>query len=370
MRFIFESTTVFTLLFSFLIMNQSHAALHPEMQKLIPGNLIDLNGNQVSNQNLQGKIIGLYFSAGWCPPCRSFSPVLKDFRNRNKEEFEVVMVSADRSRAEQLKYMQDMNMEWSALPQNSTESSNLYGKYGVRGIPTLIILSPNGKTISSEGRTEVNYNSGTILSNWKNSPVYEKVDNPTPPEGQQPTTPATGTNANPNPSSAPTFTPPVRTASTLDEEVKSLREENAKKDALIAELTKRADECEKLAIDYNASCASISQDLIEAETKLASALADNQALEKQASECKQISDACSMEIIQLREQLQQCQSLANAPFLRGWIYSDLHGWVYTDENIFPYVYLESTSTWYFYEVGSSSPARYFNYSDQSWEVWK
>ena len=176
-------------------MNQSHAALHPEMQKLIPGNLIDLNGNQVSNQNLQGKIIGLYFSAGWCPPCRSFSPVLKDFRNQNKDEFEVVMVSADRSRAEQLKYMQDMNMEWSALPQNSAEAS-IFGKYGVRGIPTLIILSPNGKTISSEGRTEVSYNSGTVLSNWKNSPVYEKVENPTPPKAQQPSTPASGSNAN------------------------------------------------------------------------------------------------------------------------------------------------------------------------------
>ena len=79
------------------------------------------------------------------------------------------MVSADRSRAEQLKYMQDMKMEWNALPQNSMEASNLYGKYSIRGIPTLIILSPNGKTISTEGRTEVTYNPDSVLSNWMKS---------------------------------------------------------------------------------------------------------------------------------------------------------------------------------------------------------
>ena len=156
----------------------------------------------------------------------------------------------------------------------------------------------------------------------------------------------------------------------MDEEVKSLREENAQKDALIAELTKRADECEKLAIDYNASCAAISQDLIETEKKLASALADNQALEKQASECKQISDACSMEVIQLREQLQQCQSRqCSLPYEAGFIPTFMAG--STPMKAFSPMFIWNPhSTWYFYEVGSSSPARYFNYSDQSWEAWK
>ena len=68
------------------------------MQELVPGNLIDQNFNEVSTDDLEGKIIGLYFSAGWCPPCRSFSPVpSRNFREQNKDDFEVVMVSADRS---------------------------------------------------------------------------------------------------------------------------------------------------------------------------------------------------------------------------------------------------------------------------------
>ena len=27
------------------------------------------------------KIIGYYFSAHWCPPCRNFTPILSDFYN-------------------------------------------------------------------------------------------------------------------------------------------------------------------------------------------------------------------------------------------------------------------------------------------------
>ena len=128
--------------------------IHPEVQKLIPGNLIDQNFNQLNLENLEGKIIGLYFSAGWCPPCRTFSPTLKEFREQNKGDFEVVMVSADRNIDEQLQYMQSTKMPWPALPAGSYEANNLYNIFEVRGIPTLIIISPDGQVISTNGRNE------------------------------------------------------------------------------------------------------------------------------------------------------------------------------------------------------------------------
>ena len=167
---------IFSLLFIGTILGpQTFGKLHQGMQELVPGNLIDLKGNEVSTDDLGGKIIGLYFSAGWCPPCRSFSPILKNFRDENKDDFEVVMVSADRSLKEQLKYMQDGKMEWPALPAQSFEASNLYSKFNVRGIPTLLIVSPNGKVISTNGRAEVTQNANTILSTWKSSDNFEEI---------------------------------------------------------------------------------------------------------------------------------------------------------------------------------------------------
>ena len=43
--------------------------------------LVKADGSKVqASTALTGKnVICLYFSAHWCPPCRAFTPVLKDF---------------------------------------------------------------------------------------------------------------------------------------------------------------------------------------------------------------------------------------------------------------------------------------------------
>merc|ERR1712023_590324 len=46
---------------------------------------------------LAGKTVGIYFSAHWCPPCRSFTPMLaKAYTSHLKSKnFEIVFVSSD-----------------------------------------------------------------------------------------------------------------------------------------------------------------------------------------------------------------------------------------------------------------------------------
>ena len=63
------------------------AALPGTILPLLKGSLEDENG-PVSETRLQGKFVLLYFSAGWCPPCRAFSPQLSEFRKENEEDVE------------------------------------------------------------------------------------------------------------------------------------------------------------------------------------------------------------------------------------------------------------------------------------------
>uniref|UniRef100_A0A803XS80 Nucleoredoxin like 2 n=1 Tax=Meleagris gallopavo TaxID=9103 RepID=A0A803XS80_MELGA len=85
--------------------------------------LVSKDGRSVDPEEaLQNKVVGLYFSAGWCSPCRDFTPVLCDFYTELLEEsqppapFEVVFISSDHSAEEMVGYMHSMHGDWLALP--------------------------------------------------------------------------------------------------------------------------------------------------------------------------------------------------------------------------------------------------------------
>ena len=42
------------------------------------------------------QMVGVYVSAGWCPPCRVFSPMLSKWAKERKDEVAVVLVSLDK----------------------------------------------------------------------------------------------------------------------------------------------------------------------------------------------------------------------------------------------------------------------------------
>ena len=72
-------------------------------------NIIDLKSH------CAGKIVGIYFSAHWCPPCRGFTPQLAQFYKKYAESknFEIIFASSDSS-VEKFKEYYD-EMPWLAL---------------------------------------------------------------------------------------------------------------------------------------------------------------------------------------------------------------------------------------------------------------
>jgi len=146
-----------------LLAKEASATVSP----LFPKKILNSEGKTVSSKVLKDKIVGIYFSAQWCPPCRNFTPALVEFRDKNAKEFEVVFVSSDRSLEDQLKYMEKYGMKWYALPHGSDEANELKKKYGVRGIPSLVIVDAEGNTITKNGRGDVSGNPSGALASWQ-----------------------------------------------------------------------------------------------------------------------------------------------------------------------------------------------------------
>merc|ERR1712150_223452 len=113
-------------------------------------------GEKDSDKVLAGKYVGIYFSAHWCPPCRGFTPVFAKAYDAHykKKDFECVFVSSDQDEGSFNGYYKEM--PWVALPfKDRKGKEKLSGKYGVRGIPSLIILDKNGEIITKDGREKV-----------------------------------------------------------------------------------------------------------------------------------------------------------------------------------------------------------------------
>jgi nucleoredoxin len=113
------------------------------------------------------KLIGLYFSAHWCGPCRKFTPELVDYYKRvtpQHSEFEVIFVSSDRSNYAMQNYMREANMPWPAIDYQKLEGKEAIKKYAGSGIPCLVLLDSTGKVISDSFAGKEYLGPGKVLA--------------------------------------------------------------------------------------------------------------------------------------------------------------------------------------------------------------
>eukprot|EP00930_Biecheleria_cincta_P076826 TRINITY_DN6403_c0_g1_i1.p1 TRINITY_DN6403_c0_g1~~TRINITY_DN6403_c0_g1_i1.p1 ORF type:complete len:214 (-),score=46.13 TRINITY_DN6403_c0_g1_i1:205-846(-) len=120
--------------------------------------IVGKDGETVSCSMFDGKIVGLYFSAHWCPPCRGFTPVLGEKYKElvaNGKPFEVIFVSSDRDEEAFKEYYG--SMPWMALAFSDRESKEMLStKFEVRGIPSLVLIDgTTGETITRDGRSAI-----------------------------------------------------------------------------------------------------------------------------------------------------------------------------------------------------------------------
>lgn len=125
---------------------------HAALRAMLDGKLNDARGAAVSADALKDKrVVLLYFSAGWCPPCHQFTPKLVEFYNAHGggKDFEVIFVSSDADAEKMQAYADEYKMPWLAVKHDQTKASGLQERYAGNGIPDLEMLDGNGQVLSS-----------------------------------------------------------------------------------------------------------------------------------------------------------------------------------------------------------------------------
>jgi nucleoredoxin len=144
------------------------AADAKDLVSLLGSSLIGKGGVPVSSEQLKGKVVALYFGAGWCAPCRALTPQFSSIYTGATvaaHPFEVVFVSADRDVDAFNQYF--ASMPWLAVKFSNDElRKRLAEQHAVTGIPTIIVLDAHGCVITTTGRADLARLGDSAVVDW------------------------------------------------------------------------------------------------------------------------------------------------------------------------------------------------------------
>jgi len=124
----------------------------------IEGTLLD--GTKFDQVSLKGKVVLVDFWATWCGPCIAELPnVLDNYKKYHDKGFEVIGISLDNSRDDLEGFLKENELPWPILFEDDSDdakgwSNPMAAKYGISGIPTVILVEANGNVVSLNARGE------------------------------------------------------------------------------------------------------------------------------------------------------------------------------------------------------------------------
>jgi nucleoredoxin len=113
------------------------------------------------------QVVGLYYTASWCPPCRTFNPVLLEFYNDVNypdKRFEIIQISLDQ---DEMAFNEFFNsMPWVAVPFTDSRIKALKSKFKVTGIPILLLLNKDGTLAHGTARADIQTEGPACFDRW------------------------------------------------------------------------------------------------------------------------------------------------------------------------------------------------------------
>lgn len=116
----------------------------------------NVDGKPQSFADFKGKYVLIDFWASWCGPCRAENPnVLKAYERYKDKNFTVIGISLDDNAERWKKAIEEDGMPWTQLSDLKGFKNEVSDYYGIRGIPSTLLIDPQGKIVAKNLRGEL-----------------------------------------------------------------------------------------------------------------------------------------------------------------------------------------------------------------------
>ncbi len=117
--------------------------------------LPDVDGKEVSLNDFRGQYVFIDFWASWCPPCRKENPnVVAAYEKFKGKDLTFIGISLDKSKAAWLKAIEADQLNWVNVSDLKFWDAEVAAMYGVRSIPSNVLISPEGVIIAKNLKGE------------------------------------------------------------------------------------------------------------------------------------------------------------------------------------------------------------------------
>ncbi|RZK38571.1 MAG: AhpC/TSA family protein [Pedobacter sp.] len=117
--------------------------------------LPNLVGKTVNVSDFKGQYVLIDFWASWCSPCRAENPnIVKAYHAYKEQKFNVIGITIDENLDKWRQAVKEDGTPWTQLADLKDPVKSVADYYGILGVPSSLLIDPNGKIIAIDVRGE------------------------------------------------------------------------------------------------------------------------------------------------------------------------------------------------------------------------